>query len=209
MGHPTMAPLWRLGSDVLSSPDPARGAADFLRRLESDREAASSLAPELPASVLTVSFSSSVIETVRRASVELLICMRSEPGGEGGRMAEAVHPIPAQVMEDEIAIELIPAEAVVVGADAVTPSALINKVRTRALVQSARLKDVPCYAVAGESKFVAAELPLETRFEAVPLELFTGIASPAGLLSPAEAAENASAARLHPELERLVAELSR
>jgi translation initiation factor 2B subunit (eIF-2B alpha/beta/delta family) len=124
-------------------------------------------------------------------------------------MAEAVHPIPAQVMEDEIAIELIPAEAVVVGADAVTPSALINKVRTRALVQSARLKDVPCYAVAGESKFVAAELPLETRFEAVPLELFTGIDSPAGLLSPAEAAENASSARLHPELERLVAQLSR
>jgi translation initiation factor 2B subunit (eIF-2B alpha/beta/delta family) len=207
-GHPTMAPVWRLGTDVLSSGDPLTGATTFLRRVKSDGEAAAALAPELPRSLLTISFSSSVVETARRASVKLLVCMRSDPGGEGEQMALAVHPLPAQVMEDEIAIQLIPAEAVVVGADAVTPFGLINKVKTRALAQAARGKDVPRYVVAGETKFVSAALPVERPFEIVPLVLFTAIATPAGLLSPAEAAELAAGARLHPELEPLVAELS-
>jgi translation initiation factor 2B subunit (eIF-2B alpha/beta/delta family) len=97
-GHPAMASLWRLASDVLYAPDPARGANDFILRLESESEAASILAPVLPPSIITISFSSSVIETVRRASVKLLYCMRSDPGGEGERMAQAVRPIPARVI---------------------------------------------------------------------------------------------------------------
>ena len=202
-----MAPLWRLGSDVLWAADPAAAANGFVRGLESDRVAASVLAPELSSSVLTISFSSSVLEAIRRASVEEVMCMRSDPGGEGVRMAEALIRVRTRVIDDQEALETVPAQAVVVGADAVTPTTLINKVKTRALAEACREKGVPCYAVAGETKFVASELPAEAPFERVPLELFTAIATRAGLLSPAEASRLASRAVLHPDLIRLLSDL--
>jgi len=203
-----MAPLWRLASEFLAARDPFTGAEDFLLRLESDRGSASVLAPKLPPTLLTISFSSSVIEAVRQASVERLLCLRSQPGGEGFRMAAAVTPVRSGVIEDQQAIELVPADAVVVGADAVTPSGLVNKVKTRALAEAAREKGVPCYAIAGDTKFVGADLPVAMPFERVPLELFTAIATSDGLLSPAEAAGRAALARLHPNLLPLLAELS-
>jgi translation initiation factor 2B subunit (eIF-2B alpha/beta/delta family) len=208
VSHPAMAPLWRLASDVISASDPVRGANDFLLRLQSDDVAATALAHVLPASILTISFSSSVIETVRQASVELLLCMRSEPGGEGERMAVAARPTASRVIEDDEAIRVVPAEAVVVGADAVTPSGVVNKVKTEALAAAARKMGVPCYVVAGHTKFVEADLSVEAPFERVPLELFSAIATSNGLLSPAEAAERATRARLHPNLSPLLAELS-
>jgi hypothetical protein len=67
---------------------------------------------------------------------------------------------------------------------------------------------VPCYVVAGDTKFVEADLSVEAPFERVPLELFSAIATSNGLLSPAEAAERATRARLHPNLSPLLAELS-
>jgi translation initiation factor 2B subunit (eIF-2B alpha/beta/delta family) len=91
----------------------------------------------------------------------------------------------------------------------VTPSHLINKVRTRALAEAAREKGVPCYVVAGDSKFVDAHLPMDGPFERVPLELFTAIATPTGLDSPAEASARAAGARLHPELASLLSDLFR
>ncbi|HEV8420119.1 MAG TPA: hypothetical protein VGR13_02045 [Actinomycetota bacterium] len=208
-GHPAMAPLWRVASQMLSTSDPVRGANDFLLLMESDDVAASVLAPVLPPSLLTISFSSSVIAAVRGASVDQLLCMRSEPGGEGERMAEATRPIRARVIEDDEALELVPAEAVVVGADAVTTSGLVNKVKTRALAESARRKEVACYAVAGQTKFVAADLPVRLPFETVPVDLFTAIATPAGLLSPAQAEEVASRAILHKGLADVLGELGR
>ena len=203
-----MAPLWRLATDVLTAPDSATGAGAFLLRLDADRAAASALAPRLPATVLTISFSSSVLETVRQSSVELLLCMRSEPGGEGSRMAAAASPIATRVIEDDEAIEAVPAQAVITGADAVTPRGLINKVKTGALAAGAADEAVPCYAVAGETKFLDADLPVASMFERVPLELFTGIATPAGVLSPSEAMDLASRARVHPDLLPLLHALS-
>jgi translation initiation factor 2B subunit (eIF-2B alpha/beta/delta family) len=207
-GHPTMAPLWRLATEVLSAGDPARGARTFLDHLQSDAAAASLLAPELPPWILTISYSSSVVEVIQKARISLVTCMRSEPGGEGVRMAEAVAPNRARVIEDDEAIRLVPAAAVVVGADAVSPAGLVNKVKTRALTEAARAKGVPCYAVAGDTKFVDAELPVESPFERAPLELFTAIATPDGLLSPSEAAERAAQGNIHPDLAELLTVLS-
>jgi translation initiation factor 2B subunit (eIF-2B alpha/beta/delta family) len=206
-GHPTMAPLWRLATDILSAADPDQGAEAFLDRLQTDAAAASMLAPALPPWVLTISFSSSVIETVRMARIRLVTCMRSEPGGEGVRMAEGVAPVRARVIEDDEAIKVVPGAAVLVGADAVTPTSLMNKVKTRALAEAAGAKGVPCYAVAGDTKFVDVELPVEQPFERVPLDLFTAIATPDGLLSPSAAAERATQAPIHPGLAGVLSEL--
>jgi translation initiation factor 2B subunit (eIF-2B alpha/beta/delta family) len=206
--HPEMAPLWRLATNVSAAPDPAQGAAEFLRRLDADRAASSALAPRLPPTVLTISYSSSVLDAVRQAPVELLLCMRSEPGGEGARMAAAASPIHARVLEDEDAIEGVPAAAVLTGADAVTPAGLINKLKTGPLAVAANRVGIPCYAVAGEAKFLDAELPVAPMFERVPLDLFTAIATPFGLLTPAEAAGFASRAALDPALLPLLEALS-
>ena len=207
-GHPAMAPLWRLGSDVLSAPTPAEGARTFLGRLDADAEAGRVLAGSLPPWVMTISWSSTVLATLRGARLGLVSCMESLPGGEGRRMAEAVEEFArSRIVGDDEAIRLVPAAAVVVGADAVTPHGLVNKVKTRALAEAARAKGIPCYAVAGETKFVPAPLPLDGPFESTPLELFEAIATPWGLLRVAEARARAEEAALPVALHDFLAEL--
>jgi hypothetical protein len=61
--------------------------------------------------------------------------------------------------------------------------------------------------VAGSLKLVPCELPVPEPFQAVPLELFTGIALPAGLLEPPDVAERAAAVPMHPALRALTERL--
>jgi hypothetical protein len=190
---------------VLDGETPAAGAERFLARLDEDRAAPETLAPRLPPWLLTISYSSTVLETVALARVRLLSCMRSLPGGEGERMAAEAADLNRQtkVIADDEALRLVPAAAVIVGADAITPEGVVNKVKTRALAEAAAARNVPVFAVAGGTKFLARDLPVEAPFERVPLELFTAIASPAGLLSPDEALAEAKLAVPHPNLDDL------
>jgi hypothetical protein len=211
-GHPAMAPLWRLATDVLSAPGPAEGTARFLDRLRRDQEAAGALAPHLPPWVVTVSSSSSVLRALAAARrVRVVACMESLPGGEGRLMALALREAgkEARVVPDEEAVRTLPGRAVVVGADAVTPSAVVNKAGTRALAEAARARDVPCFVVAGETKFVAEPLPAEELLEPTPLDLFTAVATPWGLLSPEEARARARDVPFHPDLLPYLADLRR
>ncbi len=201
-----MAPLWRLSTEVLSAPHPSVGADRFLRQLHHDGEAAATLAAALPDRVLTISYSSTLARAIRLRRPAQVVCMMSEPGGEGRRLAEAIdHWTEATVSRDEDALAEMPADAVVSGADAVTPEAVVNKLKTRALMHAAADKGIPRYAVAGETKFVPIPLPIEALFEAVPLELFTALATPTAAAPPAEAASHARSTALHP----LLAELAR
>ncbi|HEX2266997.1 MAG TPA: hypothetical protein VHI97_02185, partial [Actinomycetota bacterium] len=171
-GHPSMAPLWRLGAEVLSAPEAHLGANEFVGGLlRWDSVAVDALTEALPGfsayQVITISYSSSIRELVQRARPKALICMRSEPGGEGARAADAMSEwTNAVVMEDDDVLINVPGDAVVVGADAVTPRALTNKVKTRALADAARSKGIPVYAVAGETKLIGDELPAQAPFEA-------------------------------------------
>jgi hypothetical protein len=61
--------------------------------------------------------------------------------------------------------------------------------------------------VAGSVKLVPCELPIPELFQAVPLELFTGIALPAGLLQPADVPARAAAVSMHPALVALAERL--
>jgi hypothetical protein len=203
-----MAPVWRLATEVLRSPDPADGAARFLADLASDAAAAALLVPHLPERLLTISFSSSVIDVVRLRRPSRVACMRSDPGGEGERMAEALTEwTESVVLGDDEALASRSADAVVVGADAVTPLALVNKVKTAALARSAREQGVPCYAVAGGTKFVADDLPVVRPFEAAPLGLFDAVAGPSGLLDPSSARVRALRFGINPGLRLLMEEL--
>jgi translation initiation factor 2B subunit (eIF-2B alpha/beta/delta family) len=210
-----MAPLWRLASETLDGPAPGDAAARFMQLLGSDEAAADALVPALTPWVLTISRSSSVLRALRgRKRLAMVTCMASQPGGEGARMAEAVSGFAtARVVPDAEALAQVPGGVVAVGCDALTPSALVNKTKTRALVEAARDRGVPCYGVAGWAKFVAEPLPVEEPFEPTPLELFTAVATPDGLLEPDEAGRRAGAAALHddlgPVLTRLLVERRR
>jgi translation initiation factor eIF-2B subunit delta len=208
-GHPSMAPLWRLANEVLPAADHAAAARTFLGRLDLDRQAAESAAAMLPDRVLTISYSSTVVEAIRIRRPQQTVCMRSEPGGEGWRMAEETRDVTTPIlMDDDEALDRVPGDAVIVGADAVTPQGLVNKVKTAALAGAAGAKGIPRYAVTGETKFIESDLPVGERFEVAGLGLFTAIAVPEGLLSPEQAEERAKAVRLVPELQDLLRELS-
>jgi translation initiation factor 2B subunit (eIF-2B alpha/beta/delta family) len=207
-GHPQMAPLWRLGHDLLVGENTLEAGERFSQRLVADEHAISVLSPLLPDRLLTISYSSTVKEAVRVRQPTQVLCMQSDPGGEGLQMAGALSAwVEASVISDEEALDQIPADVVVVGADAVTPAALVNKVKTRQLAEAALSKSVPCFAVAGETKFVPEALPISEPFEAVPLDLFTGIATPMGLLTPSEANTYASGVEMHQALRMLISRL--
>jgi translation initiation factor eIF-2B subunit delta len=207
-GHPTMAPLWRLANDVLATTDAADAARSFLAQLGEDGQAAVTVATQLPDRVLTLSYSSTVVAAIRLRRPLQTVCMRSEPGGEGWRVAEQTRDVTTPIlMDDDEALEKVPADAVLVGADAVTPDGVVNKVKTRALADAAQAKGIRRYAVAGATKFVGSSLPLGPAFELTPLDLFTAIAVPRRLLSPGEARARAEEIQLGDELQRLLANL--
>jgi translation initiation factor 2B subunit (eIF-2B alpha/beta/delta family) len=203
-GHPSMAPLWRLADEVLSAGDPEVGARSFLAMLDADRGAPEVMASVLPDRVLTLSYSSTVVEAIRLRRPQQTVCMRSDPGGEGWRVAEETRDCTWPIlMDDADAIDQVPAEAILVGADAVTPGGMVNKVKSRELAEAARARGIPRYVVAGETKLLGFDLPVTDPFELTALDLFTAIALPGGLLSPEPARERAAAIRLPPDLEDL------
>ena len=207
-GHPCMAPLWRLAHAVLSTKQPAEAAEQFRRQMAGDSMAAFAISPALPGKILTISASAAVAEAIAVRKPRTVVCMTSQPGGEGlsmAGMASAYSEV--QVMDDATAIAELPAEAVLIGADAVTPTAVVNKVKSLELVRAAAEAGMPRYAIAGYMKLVPCELPVPELFQTVPLELFTGVALPAGLLEPSAVAERAAAIPLHPALVALAGKL--
>jgi initiation factor 2B subunit 1/2 family protein len=189
-------------------PNP-RAARDFIAAIESDQGTVELLVPVVSGRrILTISYSSSIVELVRRSKPVTVVCMRSEPGGEGAHAAEAISEwTNAVLIEDVVAMRNIPADLVVVGADAVTPTAIINKVKTRALAEASLERSIQTYALAGETKFIGAELPPEPPFETIPLDLLFAIGAPGGLLDPKDAGRRAQARPIHPELWPLLDEL--
>jgi translation initiation factor 2B subunit (eIF-2B alpha/beta/delta family) len=206
--HPSMAPLWRLASQVLAASDPAGAAERFVERLAIEEDAvAMAAAALLPDRVLTHSSSATVAMALRLRNPSGVTCTVSLPGGEGRAMAETLTTLDVDVVADEVAMDDMPADAVVVGADAVTPSVVINKVKTRELAAAATRAHVPFYVLAGSSKMIAEELPLTDLFDATPLVRVSGVVTDRGLLLPRAARYQALDTRIHPALRLLLPRL--
>ncbi len=209
-GHPSMAPLWRLASEVMAGPDPSMAAERFLGHLDADGRTSVRLAEILPDRVITMSYSSTLIEALRIRRPAQVVCMRSDPGGEGARLAEAVRDGAAivKVLDDSEVLRDLPGDAAVTGADAVSPLGVINKVKTRALAEACRAWGIACYAAAGLTKFVAKRLPVVELFEETPLAVFAAVVTPMGPLSAHVARSYAAQSVLHPDLNPLFRSLS-
>jgi len=202
--QPSMAPLWRLGSEVLSASDHAEAARDFAIQVTAEREQITKHAAALLAGpVVAHSFSSTVISAIASSGARA-ICACSEPGGEGAATVQRLTNlgVDAQLVGDPEALAAVAgAGSVVVGADAVGPEGIVNKVGTRGLADAARRFRTPCYVLTGESKFVNADLPAPLPFQRTPLDLFTSVLTQKGSLSPSEAADLAGDHPLHPLLQ--------
>ena len=118
------------------------------------------------------------------------------------------------------------ADVVLLGADSLSEASLINKTGTKAICLLAKEAVVPCYAACESSKFIPQKLspkkeqsrdpnevwtdpPPETTienyyFDSVPLDLFTGIITEEGVLTPTEAGGKISTQKVNTKLRDLL-----
>jgi translation initiation factor eIF-2B subunit delta len=163
------------------------------------------------ARVLTHSFSATVLSALRAALARgrsiSVVCTESRPLGEGRLLAHRALALglPVTLIVDAAMAEWAGrCTLALVGADCVAPEGVVNKIGTRLLALAARERSMPIYALAESGKFFPSLLsasrpqsPAEIwetppsglavwneYFEATPLDLFTGILTEDGLLSP-------------------------
>jgi translation initiation factor 2B subunit (eIF-2B alpha/beta/delta family) len=168
----------------------------FLEQLEVGRHRSVRHARELLRGVglvITLSYSSSVIQTLASLGTRVIVG-QSLPGGEGKRTAAALrnrgteaHLVPDATLPSWIAA----ADAVLLGADAVTHRGAVNKIGSRALALVAKIERCPCYVVADSTKFPRYPNPFPSPllgpgawFEYVELQLLTRVITEAGALTP-------------------------
>lgn len=208
-GQPTMAACLRLADVVLRGldgdgpPGAARAAADFGTSLQTERTTlAQRLRERLPheGTVVTVSASSTVIETLCGVGDLRVLCAVSDPGGEGRAAVDALRScgVEAELIPDgAVAQQCTRADLVLFGADAVGSESLLNKTGTLAAALGARSAGRPCLCLAGRTKLLADDAwPSIVRaserkmlegvpvFEEVPIGLVTKIVMEDGPHAP-------------------------
>lgn len=209
--QPAMAPLHHLVQAVVAggAARVAETCAQFLERLEREGAAVACQAAEMIRDGMTV-MTHSRSSTVLRALLEAwrsgrrfeVIATESRPRREGVTLARELGGagIPVRLIVDAAACSLMAQTGLVlVGADAVSPQGVVNKIGTTVLALAARRAGVPMYVLATFDKFLPADRPALGRelrdpaevlaqpgagvtpvnfyFELTPLELFSGILS--------------------------------
>lgn len=161
--------------------------------------------------VITYSYSSTVIELLSRLKPRRVIVSECRPLNEGLRAARKLvsEGVSATLItEAQMALFVHEADAVVVGADTIVPDGdFINRMGTRLLALAARDAEVPFYAVSETLKVAAPSQPLpfapeegdpkeicpdqwlEVRnvyYELIPARLVSGYVTEQGLLDPSD-----------------------
>jgi ribose 1,5-bisphosphate isomerase len=218
--QPAMAPLWNAAIAALADAAAPGTFARFAHRSQRApaalrRTAVEELAPAAhqPLRVVTCSFSGSVLGVLAELAqaYELTVaCAEGRPRFEGRRLAAALAPAATVEFYTDaaLALALRDSAALLVGADAITPSWFLNKVGTLALATAASLNGVPVVVLATRDKFLPppffAGLPVadgdarevwadapegvlvrNPYFERVPLDLVSVIVTDAGVLGTA------------------------
>jgi len=158
--------------------------------------------------VMTHSYSSTIVGVLGHAQDIEVICPESRPLLEGLSTAKELgaQGIRVWIVVDSAAPSLIgECDLAIVGADAVSPGGVVNKIGTYALALAARENKVPFYVLAGTEKFLpppfAQSLRIEERdpkevtnedipnsvvvnryFDITPLKLITGVVTQEGVI---------------------------
>jgi translation initiation factor 2B subunit (eIF-2B alpha/beta/delta family) len=241
--QPRMAPLFNLVNRVLLG---CEETGDFcgktVRRLIADyletyNRSAEKMEPVCRSvinsgqTVCTYSRSSQVVGILsglfRQGLSFSVVLTESRPNNEGRTTAAefAKAGIPVTLMVDAALSEAVRlCDTAVIGADAFSSSAVINKIGSGSLALHCRKADKPLYVIASCHKLIPAtvQLPAETGhppdevwpevhpgiriwneyFETVPLDLFEGILTDRGLLDRAAVADLEGSSRISPWLIR-------
>jgi translation initiation factor 2B subunit (eIF-2B alpha/beta/delta family) len=241
--QPAMAPLVNLVNDTLwqleepHTLDEMRTivtgvARDFKRQLQVRESAiAEAVLPLIVdgARVLTLSRSTTVKAALRHAQRAgrrfRVLCAEARPGLEGRTMAAelAEDGIAVTLMVDMLALSQVArADVVLIGADHLTTSGLVNKVGTYGLALATRANNVPLYALCGSEKFlppgyihpaqesrpaaqvwddVPEAVQIENYyFDRTPLSDITSVVTESGVLTSAAIEGWLASIKLHPEL---------
>jgi translation initiation factor 2B subunit (eIF-2B alpha/beta/delta family) len=186
--------------------------------------------------VLTYSNSATVVAALRYAHdhgrIRRVLLSESRPAYDGRPQAVALleYGIAVEYSIDMALFErLAEANVVVVGADALFPEHLVNKLGTRALAQLAQLQGIPCFSLCAANKFLPTAattllritehpgqevwleapdgLAISNRyFDTTPLALLSGIVSDQGLYTPEALRLLLQPQELSPALQRLVSD---
>ena len=197
----------------LADGDPVSGVAEAIERLEAAADGMTATARGVIPhdTLITLTYSSAVVEVLGRLRPRRVIVSESRPLNEGLRTARALAGQGISltlVTEAQMALFVREAEAVVVGADSVQPDgSLVNKVGTHLLALAARAEKVPLYVLAETLKVAAPSQPkrftveegkrqeitryrwLEVRnvyFEVTPARLVTAYVTEEGVRKPTE-----------------------
>lgn len=170
--QPAMAGLRTAAALALGAEDPVAALDEFTVRVERGPAAiAKNTLPLLtlrtksgPLHIVTISKSRPVEATLRMAAEqhELLVsCSESRPAKEGRDLAKALAEsrIPVDVYTDAgIAAVVASADAVLLGADAISSGSFINKVGTSALCALAAAVGTPAYVLVGREKILPTDV---------------------------------------------------
>lgn len=174
--QPSMAPVWNVALAAVASRDDPQRFDEFAERVALapralirfalglfDVTSERAIRPRGPAlHVVTLSHSGSVLAVLEAlgASRKLEVsCGEGRPAMEGRALAArlAALGITVTCMTDAaIAQALTSADAVLVGADAVTADWFLNKAGTRMLAAAAAAQRIPMYVLASRDKFASA-----------------------------------------------------
>jgi translation initiation factor eIF-2B subunit delta len=179
--------------------------------------------------VMIHSNSSTVFEILRKALDDgksfHVVLTESRPVGEGKACAEELSKLGVQnsfIIDAAASKGIERADLVLLGADALSEKSLVNKIGSNAICLLAREAVVPCYAAGESTKFIPQKLrrkkeqprdPLEVwgnppeettvesyYFDDVPLDLFTGIITEDGVLTPSELGGRIRAQKMNAKL---------
>jgi translation initiation factor eIF-2B subunit delta len=155
--------------------------------------------------IMTISYSSTVLACLSSMSggrkIEVIVPV-SMPLGEGRQMAKVLSDrgVRVEIIQDSMVFSIMEElDHVIVGADAVTPVGLVNKVGTFSIVAAAQYFEVSAYGLCDWTKISPVEMldPIETQtivgvnlsmreqvFEQTPLDMFTGVITDRGIMTP-------------------------
>jgi translation initiation factor eIF-2B subunit delta len=237
--QPSMAPMVNLVNhlfeaiDALEDPQAIRkkGSAavqKFLEALNTGVERIKAYALALlknKKKVMTLSYSSTVLDVLGQAEGIEVICPESRPLCEGLRTAKELGAmgIRVRIVVDSAAPSLMgECDVVIVGADAITPAGVVNKIGTYGLALAAREQKVPFYCLAGTEKFLPLPLRIEEKdpeevtqeaiphsrvenryFDCTPLDLITGVVTQDGVITGKEVQKRLERMSISKELQAI------
>ena len=193
----------------------------FMQHLELSKKIISELTVKIIRdynTVITHSYSSTLLNTLifaKEAGKNInIICTESRPMNEGVLLAKQLGKkgIKVKLIVDAGIFSILPeADIILVGADAISSSGLVNKIGTYGLAIAAKQYNKPIYALCSIDKILPGSYPLIFKyqknpreiiskpiknvkpinyyFDLTPLEFITGIITEKGILSSSEILE--------------------